>query len=250
MNRFYRIPAGSVVEPAPNAAEIYIKHELLRAWYREDREIDGGMVPVVVLVGSEYSVVRDGSWSSQLDSCVGGCDGGIGPSPGSGGSIRTAYGGMIAADPFGFTEISFPAADEWVILDGTKMNLLGYSPDGTDEYSYDLVNNAMELAWNDPVPLNGSYTSAIVVWSVAATGNDQTYAFTWFVDDQLASKQGEVYLINERGGDIETLVQQGHNKLENGTRIQLAVKNMTGTNLLRLYGLNWRMTSTNQNEIV
>jgi len=248
---FFKVPAGTVVEPEPNINDINVKTEIIRAWYREVREINGEPANVVVLVGSEYAVVLDGEWSQQLESCTGGCDGGIVPDPPAvGGLIRTAYGGMIAADPFGYTEISFPAVDEWVILDGSKMNLLPYSPDGTDEYSYDLVNNAMELAWTDPVPLNSSYTSAIVVWSVAATGNDQTYAFTWFVDGQPASRQGEVYLIQERGGDIETLVQQGHNKLANGTRIQLAVKNLTGTNLLRLYGLNWRMTSSNQDEVL
>ena len=104
----------------------------------------------------------------------------------------------------------------------------------------------MTLSWDDPKPANGSYTSAVVVWSVAATGNDQTYAFTWFVDGVQASKQAEVYLINERGGDIETLVQQGHTLFNDGAKVQLAVKNIGGTNDLRIYGLNWRMTSTNQ----
>ena len=157
MNRFFKIPAGAVILSTPNAVDIYVKTELVRSWYREVRNGE----QVVVLEGVDITVVHDGEWSQQLESCVGGCESGDGPIT-QGGTIRTAYGGMIDRDPFTFTTISFDQPDTWHMLDGSCIDLAAYSPEGTDEYGYDLVENSMTLSWDDPKPANGSYTSVLV----------------------------------------------------------------------------------------
>ena len=53
----------------------------------------------------------------------------------------------------------------------------------------------------------------------------------------------------ERGGDIETLVQQGHGTVSNGDVFKLYARNMTGTNPLRLYTVNARLTVTSQDSL-
>ena len=249
MNRFFKLPAGMVIEPATNTSDLYIRAETVRAWYREDRDIDGEMVPVVVIddgfavEGSNSGVVRDGSWSSQLDSCVGGCDGG-GPTPPPGdGSVRSAFGGIFQPNPTGYTEIQFPVMGEWVVLDNSKLELWPYEPDGTDEFAYDMTENSMTLDWADPPPIGRQFAQITVVWSVAAVGNDQIYEFGLiFNDTQITSPSSRAVLSFERAGDVETLVQQGHGTVQPDTKIQLVVRNVNGMNPLRLYTVNMRAT--------
>ena len=224
MNRFYRIPAGSVVEPAPNAAEIYIKHELLRAWYREDREIDGEMVPVVVLVGSEYSVVRDGSWSSQLDSCVGGCDGGSGPTPSG---VEVLSGGIFqqSTQP---TDFSFAAPGIWYPVDGATLSFQAYPVEATKNCSYTADSVVVDRS---------GWVRVIATITARPYGNDQTYALAAGVNG-VAGELTQVRMLNEAGNESESVTIHGSLEVAAGDQISLFAMNVDDVNDLRLFGVN------------
>ena len=249
MNRFYRIPAGAGIEPAVNANDVYIKHESVDAWYRETRDINGETIPVVVLQGAELSLVRDGSWSAQLDSCVGGCDGGIIPSPAGG--VRVAYGGLYQTDPSGFDMVEFSGIGNWTVLTSDAVALSGYADDGTSQVTYDLAENSITVNWDSPVPVGANLVQFTVVWGVASVGNDQIYEFGLLVNGFGITPPGSNAVMSyERAGDVETLVQQGHTVLNNGDKVQLMVRNTNGTNPLRLYQVNIRLTVLAQEPVL
>ena len=249
MNRFYRIPAGAGIEPAVNANDVYLKHESVDSWYRETREINGETVPVVVLNGADYSLVRDGSWSAQLDSCVGGCDGGIVPSPG--GKVRVAYGGVYQANPSGFDLVELPNTGDWKVLTSDVVPLNGYEGVSTSQMAYDLTENSITLNWDSPVPAGANLAQFTVVWGVAAVGNDQVYEFGLLVNgNSISPPGGNAVMSYERAGDVETLVQQGQTVFNDGDKIQLMVRNTNGTNPLRLYQVNFRLTVLAQEPVL
>jgi len=243
MKRFFKIPALAVITPNVNPEDVYIRWDLVRGRNREQQVINGQPTAVVVLEGTGQSVVRDGEWSQQLDSCVGGCNGGILPPPSGNGTVRTAYGGMFQAVPTGYDEINFTTPGEWVVLTNDVVQLVGYEPGGTDEVVYDLVENSMTLDWADPAPTTRQFAQITVFWSVASVGNDQTYEFGVLLNGvDVTPPSGRAVMSYERAGDVETLAQQGQGALNNGDKLQLVVRNVNGTNPLRLYTVNARVT--------
>ena len=243
MKRFFQIPAGSVILPEVNATAVNISHDTVESWYRETRQINGSPTDVVVLWGPNVEVAIDGPWVDQLDSCIGGCDGGVGPVPGD--QQRLAYGGCYQPVPTGYNEVRFTTTGDWVTLTEDVVILTGYEPDSSDGVDFDPVGNGLILNWPAPVPTGKQTAQVTVVWSVAAVGNDQIYEFGVVVNgSQITPPSGRAVLSYERAGDVETLVQQGIGPINNGDRIQLIVRNVNGTNPLRLYGVNAKVIVT------
>ena len=253
MSKYFSIPHDALIgQPPPTqvtpTGDYHFAHSRLRFWAQADQ----GSRQVVAMLfdpGDEIVYAVDGPWRQQLESCSGGCDGGSGPTPGGGGEVRVAYGGVFQPDPRNYSEVQFTTPGEWVVLDNSVVQMEGYDPDGTDEMTYDLAENSVTLDWLDPVPTSRQFAQVTVFWSVAAVGNDQTYEFgVIFNSNQITSPNGRVILDYERAGDVETLAQHGQGLVQNGDKLQLVVRNVNGTNPLRLYTVNMRITVSAQND--
>jgi len=254
MSKFFAVPNDSLINlPPPTVVtptgDYHFAYDALLFWGQADQ----GSRQIVVMSfkdpdgeGTKDYIALDGEWRQQLESCVGGCNGG-GPSPTPGGALRVGYAGLYQPDISEYTEISFPTAGDWVDITSDVLLLESYAAEDVNEMLVDLAANTVRLTWVPPVPASPGFGEITVVWNVASVGNDQTYEFGVKQNGVVRPPGTRTMLDYERAGDVETLVMQGHGEMSDGDVFQLVVRNVTDTNPLRLYGLNWRTTVTSQN---
>jgi len=229
----------------PNS-DIYLKYADVRAWGKVDQP--RGTVVVIDLAprGTEREdfdtfVAFDGEWVQQLlnystDETGGGGTGGTS-------DLRVAAGGFYGLfSPA--VQVNFPAAGTFVELNQSVLSLQPYSAQGSNNVTYDAINNRLRLDWTAPIPTSSSWLQGMAVLTLAATQNNQSYAVAFGVNG-VVEPQFQVQFIRENPGDSETVTLHGHRQVPNMTELSIFVANLTSTSPVEISNVNFRFFGNN-----
>jgi len=246
MARYFFIPEDAIISLPEHIRVypdegVYVAHNVVRGWAYINQS-RGRVVKIeiakIIDRPEQRNVITawDGSWvDSLLEESTGG--------GGSSGAVRVAAGGF-----YGLYEpevlISFPAADTWVELNSTRITMQPYNAAGTNNCSYDVINNRLRLDWVAPVPTAASWMEGIAVLTTAATSNNQTYAIAWGVDG-IVEPDFQVRFIRENPNDSETITLTGHRQVSNMTELSLFIKNIGDVNPIAISNVNFRFFGGN-----
>ena len=233
MSKYFSIPHDDLISAPPPTlvtptGDYHFAHDRLLFWGQADQ----GSRQVVVLsfepqgddTDPSTYIALDGSWSSQLDSCVGGCDGGSGPTPSG---VEVLSGGIFqqSTQP---TDFSFAAPGIWYPVDGATLSFQAYPVEATKNCSYTADSVVVDRS---------GWVRVIATITARPYGNDQTYALAAGVNG-VAGELTQVRMLNEAGNESESVTIHGSLEVAAGDQISLFAMNVDDVNDLRLFGVN------------